>query len=142
MVSGDMFNVMRIGLDHQRSLDSQQARRDGKGSETYAINGSDALEWATVGGARALMLEDRIGTLTPGKQADIVLIRATDINLVPVKYPVESVVFHANASNVDTVLIAGTAVKRHGELTIPDLSGKLQALTQSSQHILETAGIH
>ena len=142
MVSGDMFNVMRIGLDHQRALDSQQALRDGKRSETYTINGRDALEWATVGGARALKLEHRIGTLAPGKQADIVLIRTTDINLVPVKYPVESVVFHANASNVDTVLIAGTAVKRDGKLSIPNLSGKLQALAQSSQRILEAAGIH
>ena len=75
-----------------------------------------------LGGARALRLDHRIGSLTPGKQADVVMIRATDLSIfpsVPLGDPVHAVVMNAESGNVDTVLIAGKVAKRGGTLTFP-----------------------
>jgi cytosine/adenosine deaminase-related metal-dependent hydrolase len=80
------------------------------------------LRWATLGGAKALRLEHRIGSLTPGKQADVILVRTTDLNIfpsVPLGDPVQAVVMNAETANVDTVLIAGRVVKRGGQLAFP-----------------------
>ena len=79
----------------------------------------EALEWATIDGARAFLMEDRIGTLTPGKKADIVMLRADDINMAPVYDPIYSIVEIAGAGNVDTVIIDGVVRKKDGKLTFP-----------------------
>ena len=78
-----------------------------------------STEWATIGGARAFMMEDRIGTLSPGKKADIVMLRAHDINMAPVYDPVYSIVEIAGPGNVDTVIIDGVVRKKDGKLTVP-----------------------
>ena len=67
----------------------------------------EALEWATINGAKAFMLDGKIGTLSPGKKADIVMLRADDVNMVPVYDPIYSIVEIAGAGNVDTVIIDG-----------------------------------
>jgi 5-methylthioadenosine/S-adenosylhomocysteine deaminase len=107
----------------QRELDNREALVAGqyppKGHKTTTRS---ALRWATINGAKALRLDQRIGSLTPGKQADIVLINASDMNLfpaVPLGDPVHAVVVNAETSNVDTVLIAGRVMKRGGRLTFP-----------------------
>ena len=61
-------------------------------------------------------MEDKIGSLTPGKKADIVLIDGADICLTPINDPVNAVVQFADRSNVDTVLIGGKVVKSAGKL--------------------------
>ena len=62
-------------------------------------------------------LGSQIGTLTVGKQADLILIRLDDINTMPVNDPVATVVMHAHPGNVDSVLVAGKVLKRNGRLT-------------------------
>ncbi|MGB7834291.1 MAG: amidohydrolase family protein [Xanthobacteraceae bacterium] len=74
------------------------------------------LEFATIAGAEATGLADKVGSLTPGKQADVILIRATDLNLAPVSDAVGAVVLGAHAGNVDTVIVGGDVVKRHGRM--------------------------
>jgi cytosine/adenosine deaminase-related metal-dependent hydrolase len=69
-----------------------------------------------VNGAEALGLGSRTGKLAPGMQADIVLVGGDALNMTPRPEPVGSVVVQANASNVDTVLVAGRVVKRGGRL--------------------------
>ena len=134
-ISGDMFTVMRMALQTQRALDNKAAVR-ANGAPEPAISPREALEWATIEGARALGLEDRIGSLAPGKAADLILIDASHINLFPVHDPVESVVFHANPSNVDTVMIGGRIVKRGGRLRYRGLRAKQEALAGSARRIL------
>ena len=134
-ISGDMFTVMRMALQTQRALDNKAAVR-ADGAPEPAISPREALEWATIEGARALGLEDRIGSLAPGKAADLILIDASHINLFPVHDPVESVVFHANPSNVDTVMIGGRIVKRGGRLRYRGLRAKQEALAGSARRIL------
>ena len=134
-ISGDMFTVMRMALQTQRALDNKRTARTGAAAE-LSIPPREALEWATIEGARALGLEDRIGTLAPGKAADLILIDGSHINLFPVHDAVESVVFHANPSNVDTVMIGGRIVKRGGRLRYRGLRAKQEALAESARRIL------
>ncbi|MFD0741981.1 amidohydrolase family protein [Phytohabitans flavus] len=74
------------------------------------------LEIATLNGAHVAGLEDRTGSLTVGKQADIVLIDARGINMVPVHDAVTAVTLCADVSNVEAVLVAGQFRKRDGKL--------------------------
>ncbi|HEY1230623.1 MAG TPA: amidohydrolase family protein, partial [Ramlibacter sp.] len=89
--SGDMFTQARIALGMQRSLDNA-AWRAAHGSipPTSTVTTREALGWVTVEGARMLQQLDRIGTLAPGKQADLVVIRASDLNMQPVHDPVSA----------------------------------------------------
>ena len=76
----------------------------------------DVLSFATIDGARACGLDHRVGSLSPGKEADIVLIRTNALNVAPVIDPVASVVLYADTANVDSVFVRGRAVKRDGAM--------------------------
>jgi len=82
----------------------------------------EALEFATVEGARANGLEKKIGSLTPGKEADIILLRADRLNVMPMNNAVGAVVTSMGPQNVDTVLIAGKVMKRNGQLVGIDMN--------------------
>lgn len=136
-IGSDMFTNMRMALQAQRALDNEEVvRRTGKAPERISIACREALRWATLGGAKMLGLDHRIGSLTPGKQADLVLLRASDLNLVPVVDPVRSIVLHASIANVDGVFIAGRALKREGRLVYPDLERRKDELAAASRRIL------
>jgi cytosine/adenosine deaminase-related metal-dependent hydrolase len=133
-ISGDMFTVARMAMASQRAFDNAQSKQEhGKLPDTSTITAREALAWVTVEGARMLKMQDRIGTLTPGKQADVVLIRATDLNMQPVHDAVTSVVTQTALSNIDTVLVAGQIKKSKGQLLAPDV-GSLQQRLQDSGH--------
>ncbi|MEY2621653.1 MAG: hypothetical protein RIT26_1473, partial [Pseudomonadota bacterium] len=100
---------------------------------TSTITTREALSWVTVEGARMLKALDRIGTLAPGKQADLVMVRASDLNMQPIHDPVTSVITQTALSNIDTVLIAGQIKKSNGRLLEPDV-GTLQNRLQASGH--------
>jgi len=99
----------------------------------------------TVEGARMLQQLDRIGTLAPGKQADLVVLRASDLNMQPVHDPVASVVFQASLANVDSVMVAGQWRKRAGKLLAGDLTGDLtgdlRRLRSSGEKITRAMGL-
>ncbi len=139
-ISGDMFTVLRMALQIQRMIDNRPFADAHKPIETLSVSPLQALEWATVNGAEMMGLEDRIGSLTPGKQADVTLIRADDFNIHPVNDPVNAIVFYATASNVDTVLVAGEAKKRNGQLIYPDADKVMEDLAASGHRILSNAG--
>lgn len=138
---GDMFTAMRVTLQHERNrrIVALGETEAGKPVE-MPLTVRHALEWATINGARMAGLDHRIGSLTPGKEADVLLLRADDINMLPVWDPVASVVMQAGVANVDTVLVAGRAVKRGGKLLYPDLARKAQALRASGERILTDFG--
>jgi cytosine/adenosine deaminase-related metal-dependent hydrolase len=136
IISGDMFSVARMALAAQRTLDNAEARQaHGQLPSTSTVTCDEALGWITVHGARALGLEDRVGSLTAGKQADVVLIRADTLNMRPLHDPVTSVVMQASLANVDTVLVAGRTRKRGGQLVFPSLDERLAELDASGQRI-------
>lgn len=141
-ISGDLFGVARAALASQRAMDNAASRAaTGKLPETSTIHCREALGWITIEGARMLKMDDRIGSLTPGKQADVILIRADDLNMWPVHDPVTSVVMQANTGNVDTVMVAGEFRKRHGKLLYPKLGQRKEELLASGQRILGELGL-
>ena len=141
VVSGDLLTSARIALAHQRSLDNAIARAEtGSITQTTSIPVREALEWITIAGARMLRMDDRIGSLAPGKQADLVLIRATDLNVWPVHDPVATVVIQASLANIDSVMIAGKWRKRAGKLTYANVEGVKHELLRSGTRILTELG--
>jgi cytosine/adenosine deaminase-related metal-dependent hydrolase len=142
VLSGDMPTVARIALGMQRALDNAESRRDaGKIPDTTTVTTREALRWITVEGAAMLGLEDRIGSLAPGKQADLVMLRADDLNLWPVHDPVSTVVMQASLANVEAVMIAGEWKKRDGRLLVPGLAAKKAALAASGRRIVRELGL-
>jgi cytosine/adenosine deaminase-related metal-dependent hydrolase len=119
--SGDMFSQMRIGLQFERCMRNDSFNRHNEMPDRLEPTVRDALRWGTLNGAHAIGLEDRIGSLTPGKQADVIVVGGSRLNVVPMADPVGCLVAQANASNVVHVLVAGRFLKRDGEL-VSDVS--------------------
>lgn len=135
VLSGDMFSVARAALGMQRSLDNDASRREhGKIPDTSTITTREALGWITLDGAKALGLDARIGSLTPGKQADLVLIDSNKLNMQPVNDPVSTVVMQTSLANIDSVMVAGQFKKRSGRLLINTEQG-IAELAKSGHRI-------
>ncbi len=135
-VSGDMLTQARVALGMQRALDNFDYRQaHGSIPPTSTVTTREALAWVTVEGARMLGQSDRIGSLAAGKQADLVLIRADDLNMQPVHDAVSSVVMQTSMANIDSVMVAGQWKKRLGKLTGVDLPPHLVALKASGEKI-------
>ena len=136
-ISGDMFTVARMALASQRAFDNAQSKVDHqKLPDTTTISAREALGWITLEGAKMLKMQDRIGSLTPGKQADIVMVRADDLNMMPVHDPVSTVVTQTSLANIDSVWVAGQAKKRHGKMLFTDMVRQQAALGASGQRIM------
>jgi len=87
--------------------------------QSVGLTARRVLELATIDGARTLWLDSKIGSLTPGKEADVVILRADDLNMAPVTSvasAVSAVVMNADTSNVDSVFVAGSPIKRGGRM--------------------------
>jgi cytosine/adenosine deaminase-related metal-dependent hydrolase len=136
-VPGEMFTQMRIlhathrVLEHERAFAEQRDPDPAK-----LITARDVLEFATYQGARVCGLEHRTGSLTPGKQADIVLLNTDTPNLFPVTDPVSNAVLQADTSNVDTVIVAGRFLKRDGKLLAGDLRAARDDIAASLEHLM------
>ncbi|OBT75850.1 hypothetical protein VF21_04435 [Pseudogymnoascus sp. 05NY08] len=130
----DMFQQMRLLLQAQRHLDSEkQAVRLPKVSQRC----EEVLKMATIGGAVAVGLQDVIGSITPGKRADLLITRCDSTRMTPVHDPVAALVLYANASDIDTVFIDGELVKHKGLLTGVDWPKVRRELCDSAASIME-----
>ena len=137
VLSGDMFGVARIALAMQRALDNADYRAAHAAiPDTSTVPVREALSWITIRGAQMLRMQDRIGSLAPGKQADLVLIDARALNMHPVHDAVASVVMQTSLANIDSVMIAGRWKKRHGKLLYGGLAQRQSALAASADRIL------
>ena len=137
VLAGDLLAVARVALSAQRALDNAEARRATGGiPEATTIPVREALRWVTIEGARMLGQEDRIGSLAPGKLADLVVIDATALNLAPVHDPVASVVMQTGLANIEAVMIAGVWKKRGGRLLFDDLERRMRELAQSGGRLV------
>ena len=131
-VPSDMFNQMRSVLALQRVI----AQRDGK----EPVGARDVLEMATIEGAKANGLEAVTGSLTPGKQADLVLLRTDLLNVTPLNDPATAVVTGMDTSNVDTVMVAGHVLKRRGELLHVDWDAVKRMVEDSRDFVIDKSG--
>jgi 5-methylthioadenosine/S-adenosylhomocysteine deaminase len=134
-VPGDMFTQMRSALSHGRISEFPQEIDVPFGP---ALTAMDVLRFATIDGAKACHLEERVGSLSPGKRGDVVLVRADQINTLPATDPVATVVTCADTSNIDTVIVDGRVVKRSGRLLGPDLKRLYALAVDARDHVINT----
>jgi cytosine/adenosine deaminase-related metal-dependent hydrolase len=134
--SGDMFSQMRIGLQFERCMRNDAFNARNQMPEPLDLSVRDALGWGTVNGAHAMGLEHRIGSLTPGKQADVIVVGGRRLNMVPMADPVGCLIAQANPANVRHVLVAGRFVKRDGELVGVEVDHAIDLAQQSCERVL------
>lgn len=138
-VPNDMFTQMRSVLALQRALVFNRAMA-GEKDLPRLLTAQDALEFATIEGARANGLDHKTGSLTPGKEADIIMLRTDQINVMPINDPIGAVVWGMDTSNVDTVFVAGKALKRNRELVGVDLNRVRDLVYESRDYVIKKAG--
>jgi len=135
---GDMFTPMRAALAWERI---QSFGPDRDVPFAAGLTHRDVLRFATLDGARACGLDHKVGSITPGKDADLVMIRADDVNTFPLLDPVATVVSSADVSNVDSVLVRGQFRKRGRMLVDVDLPALRTLAQSSSDHVRSAAGM-
>jgi cytosine/adenosine deaminase-related metal-dependent hydrolase len=137
-VPGDMFTQIRAAFGGERARVNAAAWEVNEPVPDTMLTARQLLEMATCNGAHVAGLADRTGSLTPGKQADVVLIDARTINVVPVIDAVAAVTLCADVSNVDTVLVAGKVRKRGGRL-LADVDQVRRQVEASRDYLLAQA---
>src|ERR1700677_1943442 len=135
----DMFGEMHALFGQQRSA-MRYRRFRGEASAPAPISVDAVLKAATVSGARAAGLEREVGTLTPGKQADIIMVRTNGVAVFPVTNAIGTIVQAVERSDVDTVMVAGEIRKRAGQLVGVDVAKLTAEVTASRDYLLETSG--
>jgi cytosine/adenosine deaminase-related metal-dependent hydrolase len=138
-VGQDMFGMMRTTFYLQR-LFVLQRRRNGEQNTPPLLTCRDILEFATLAGARCAALDSKIGTLTPGKQADIVLLRADCLNVWPLNNALSAVANIMNASHVDAVFVGGKVKKWRGQLVGVDAARVRALIAQARDAVLRRSG--
>ncbi len=131
-VPNDMFTQMRSVISLQHALANDAGRPN--------ITMRDVLWYATMEGAKANGLEDKVGSLTVGKAADLIMLRTDKINVTPINDPVAAVVAGMDTSNVDSVFIAGRAMKRGGKLLHVDWPAVSKMVLESRDYVVEKSG--
>jgi cytosine/adenosine deaminase-related metal-dependent hydrolase len=135
----DMFTEMHVAFSLQRALAT--SRKFGGDSNAPApVDVRTILECATINGASCAGLSGKCGALTPGAEADIVMIRTDDINLYPSNNAIGTLALAADIRNVDTVIIAGQVRKFRGKLVGVDLVKLRELVDESRQYLFVKTG--
>jgi 5-methylthioadenosine/S-adenosylhomocysteine deaminase len=163
-MTADFFTQMRVCMNLQRALANQMILDQGNPPNTVdwglppsaaatawpsvppdfkppLLTTRDALRFATMNGAKALRLDNKTGSLTPGKEADIIILDATRINVAPLNQVPGAVVSLMDRTNVETVIVAGKVRKWKGQLLDADLDRLRQQLEASRDFLFSAAGI-
>ncbi|WP_202076508.1 amidohydrolase family protein [Caldalkalibacillus salinus] len=136
--AGDMFSQMKFALQAERAIQNQQILESGEMPQELQITTDDMLQFAIPNGAKALGLDHKIGTLEVGKEADIIFVDPGASNLYPLNdQPVGAIVQSARPENVDSVFVAGKAVKRNGKLLVDNLEEIKEKVRASSEAVFE-----
>ncbi|HWS37753.1 MAG TPA: amidohydrolase family protein, partial [Actinoplanes sp.] len=138
---GDLFSAMRTTLSADRAREHLEAHA-GKNTVTHHhLRAEHVVDWATRGGARSLGMDSQVGSLTAGRQADVVLLKndASPV-MFPILNPYGHVAFQAQRGDVHTVLVGGRVVKRDGRLVDVDLAAARAKVQATVDHLRETLG--
>jgi 5-methylthioadenosine/S-adenosylhomocysteine deaminase len=152
-MTADFFTQMRVAMNMQRMVVNQMILDQGlppnplnrwpsvPASFPQLLTTRDVLRYATVNGAKALRLDSKVGSLTPGKEADIIILDATRINVAPLNQVPGAVVSLMDRTNVETVIVAGKVRKWKGQLLDVDLDRLRSQLEASRDYIFSAANI-
>src|ERR1700677_3593611 len=135
----DLFGEMHALFGQQRSA-MRYRRFRGEENVPALISVGAVLKAATVNGARAAGLESEIGTLTPGKQADIIMVRTNGVAVFPVTNAIGTIVQAVERSDVDTVMVAGRLRKQSGRVIGVDIEKISAEVIGSRDYLLEASG--
>ena len=137
-MTADSFTQMRESFTWQRAMVNERTVQ-GEQNVPPLLTSRDVIEFATIEGARCAHVDSKIGTLTPGKEADIILL-TTGLNVTPLNNVPGAIVTLMDTSNVDSVFIAGKVMKWQGKLVDVDVNKVLQEANKSAQGIIARAG--
>ena len=150
-LTADFFTQMRSMMNMQRLVVNQMVLDPGFASSNWwptpppgtpaLLTTRDVLRYATVNGAKHLRLDGKVGSLTPGKEADIIILDAQSLNVAPLNHVPGAVVSLMDRTNVETVIVAGKVRKWKGRLLEVDLHRLRQQLEASRDHVFTAAGI-
>lgn len=149
-MTADFFTQMRSMMTMQRMVVNQQVLDSGLAQGNWwptpngtppLLNVRDVLRYATMNGARHLRLDGKVGSLTPGKEADIIILDATALNVAPLNNVPGAVVSLMDRGNVETVLVAGKVRKWKGKLLDADINRLRRELEASRDYVFNAAGI-
>jgi 5-methylthioadenosine/S-adenosylhomocysteine deaminase len=138
-MTADMFTIMRSCFLLQRAMLNERSLH-GEKDLPKLLTAREVIAMATVQGAKDCGLDAKVGSLTPGKEADIVMLRADTANTFPLNNAYSAIVTGMDTSNVDTVLVAGRIVKRHGRLVGVDLKRVRKEATAARDYIVGKMG--
>ena len=128
--NADMFAIMK----------AIQNIENGRAKNEFELTARRVLELATIDGARSMGMGDRVGSLTPGKRADVIMVDTRAVNLAVLTEPAHLLVEAAQPANVDTVMIDGRIVKRGGRLTSLDVGEIVDAAARASTAVRRRSG--
>jgi len=150
-LTADFFTQMRSTMNVQRALVNQMILDTGFATDNWwppqpagvpdPLTTRDVLRYATMNGAKSLRLDGKIGSLTPGKEADIIILDATALNVAPLNQVPGAVVSLMDRTNVETVIVAGKVRKWKGRLLDVDVKNLRRDLEASRDRIFAAAGI-
>ena len=150
-LTADFFTQMRSMMNMQRMVVNQMILEQGDFSppnqwptpvgKPSLLTTRDVLRYATMNGAKALRLDGKAGSLTPGKEADVIILDARSINVAPLNHVPGAVVSLMDRTNVETVLVAGKLRKWRGRLLDVDLPHLRRQLEASRDYVFAAAGI-
>jgi len=134
--SGDLFSAMRSTLGADRAREHLEAHAKGDTVTHCHLRAEHVVEWATRGGAKTLGLDDRIGSLEPGKKADVVLVKNDNSPVMfPILNPYGHVAFQAQRGDVHTVLVNGRVVKHDHRLVGVDLPAARRTVETTVEYL-------
>jgi len=140
--SGDLLTQIRLGIAFMRWEENLPANEAGGMPTVLRTTARDALRWATVQGATACRLDGEVGTLTPGKRADLIAVGGpSSFATRPLIDPAAAVVFQISPADVHTVIVDGHVVKEYGVLQGVDLPRLLSAAEDAATGILDRVAV-
>jgi len=162
-MTADFFTQMRVAMNMQRMVVNQMILEQGaNGTKIETANDAfyppnqwptpaagippllttrDVLRYGTMNGAKALKLDGKVGSLTPGKEADIIILDATKINVAPLNQVPGAVVSLMDRTNVETVIVAGKVRKWKGQLVDVNFDHLRNQLEASRDFVFQAAGV-
>ncbi|MFL5084334.1 MAG: amidohydrolase family protein, partial [Xanthobacteraceae bacterium] len=151
-MTADFFTQMRVAMNMQRMVVNQMILEQGNfyppnqwptptPDKPPLLTTRDVLRYATMNGAKGLRLDRKVGSLTPGKEADIIILDPTALNVAPLNHVPGAVVSLMDRTNVETVIVAGKVRKWKGRLLNVDLNLLRQRLEASRNRIFAAAGV-
>jgi 5-methylthioadenosine/S-adenosylhomocysteine deaminase len=140
-VGGDMFTQIRVLMAATRGIANAEALKEKKLLDPLPLTARDMLDFATLQGAKTAGLDHKTGSLTPGKDADLIMIDTNALNMFPINNPVGAVIEDAHIGNIDSVFVRGRAVKRHGKLVDVDVRALRRRMENAVDGLFARAGV-